>query len=306
MKRSLFLILIAMMGSINIMAQYIVSGTVVDKKNVPMPGVNVSVVDRSETTTTDIDGRFKMDLPVEAKKIKLTYPGYDDVEVKIKPDMLIKMGSFWAVHTRFYRGFVNIGGGPAFGSTANVSMFGETVEDIHPGFALSFTTTHGMQVLSNLFVGLGIGYSFQAIHGVENYYDGPEGYYSLSSIYVPIFAEARWDMNLQKTASPFASLKLGYQLCYNVEDECFYSSAGHGQLGVFPKGTGSAYIEPTIGYRFKTRDKAGLSLGLSYTFAYPYRLNIKKGEYEDDPDYGYFENKKFNGSSLMFHVIFDF
>jgi len=61
-----------------------ITGTVVDETNLPLRWVAVAV-DRGNTgTVTDNDGRFSIRVPLSAKKLKISYLGYETVEVKLR------------------------------------------------------------------------------------------------------------------------------------------------------------------------------------------------------------------------------
>ncbi|WP_452220039.1 carboxypeptidase-like regulatory domain-containing protein [Lacinutrix salivirga] len=81
MKQSIkFLFLaIAIMFSANVMAQSIVSGTVVDSDNLPLPGANVIEKGTSNGTTSDFDGNFKLSTTGNSGTIVVSYVGYGKV-----------------------------------------------------------------------------------------------------------------------------------------------------------------------------------------------------------------------------------
>lgn len=97
-------------------AQEVVTGTVVDTKNEPVPGAKVEIVGTPDFTTTDIDGRFRIETEQPAKKIRVSYVKFKPVTKKIKPDMTIKIGRNWRQGPEHYQWFVGaqigIGGLP--------------------------------------------------------------------------------------------------------------------------------------------------------------------------------------------------
>lgn len=119
-----------------------------------------------------------------------------------------------------YRGFVD------YGFLYGTGDFdGSTMNEI--------STTHGYQILPQLFVGGGVGvhlYKFGDSDGIH---------YNL-----PVFADIRWDI-LQSKFTPFIDMRGGYSVA-----------------GEF---TG-AYINPSIGCRMGIGDKFGLNLGVGYTY----------------------------------------
>lgn len=119
-----------------------------------------------------------------------------------------------------YRGFVD------YGFLYGTGDFdGSTMNEI--------TTTHGYQILPQLFVGGGVGmhlYKFGKSDEIQ--YD------------LPVFADIRWDMLLTKF-TPFIDVKGGYSVAGNF-------------TGV--------YFNPSIGCRMAIGDKIGINLGIGYTY----------------------------------------
>ena len=56
-------------------------GVVVDEQNEPMVGATVTAVGTSVATATDVDGKFKLNVPATCNKLQVTYIGYRPVEV---------------------------------------------------------------------------------------------------------------------------------------------------------------------------------------------------------------------------------
>jgi len=61
-----------------------ISGTVVDDTNLPLPGVSVKLDGGNVGTVTDNNGRFSIRVPVSAKKITVSYVGFERTELKLK------------------------------------------------------------------------------------------------------------------------------------------------------------------------------------------------------------------------------
>lgn len=56
----------------------IVKGVVTDQNGEPLIGCNIVVVGLQKGVITDIDGRFSLDIPNDAKQLKVSYIGYED------------------------------------------------------------------------------------------------------------------------------------------------------------------------------------------------------------------------------------
>ncbi len=64
--------------------QSVITGNVTDESTgEALIGANVLLVETGTGTATDINGNFKIDLPPSAKKLRITYTGYDDQTVSI-------------------------------------------------------------------------------------------------------------------------------------------------------------------------------------------------------------------------------
>lgn len=265
----MFLTMLLAIYSFNGMAQETIRGTVLDYLSQPMQGVTVEVVGRSEHTITDIDGVFKIEVPVKVSKIRLSYPGSKPHEFYVTPDMVVKYGK--NISYRRIRGLYDFYVGAALGSKFDIQQRGVNLTDIHPSYTWGFNVSLGYQLTHQIFIGGGIG---ERVFNVGVTADDNEKL-SSNGGYFPIFAEVRWDQNLEKKITPFADLKLGYQF-----------GAGNGDV----RAHGSVFLEPTLGARFKIVNRVNICVGASYSFFSPYK----------------FFGERHNASSLSLHLIFDF
>lgn len=94
-KKILYLLL-SLFFSFPALAQtdnYSVSGQVVDEKGEPIVGATVSAKGTEISIPTDIDGKFILNTPDNAKRILIRCIGYADMSLSPKPDMgVIRMG----------------------------------------------------------------------------------------------------------------------------------------------------------------------------------------------------------------------
>lgn len=90
--------------------QEVVTGTVIDSKKNPIPGVLVEVVGTDQSVITQLDGTFSLPAPAGAKKVRAQYAGMNKRTVKIKPDMVIKMtnASWWSSRPDRYEWLVGV------------------------------------------------------------------------------------------------------------------------------------------------------------------------------------------------------
>lgn len=82
-KRAFLLIIISCFVN-TLLAQYQISGTVVDKiTNEPLPFVNISILPSGEGSSTDFDGAFTFKSSSLINEISFTYIGYETFNLKI-------------------------------------------------------------------------------------------------------------------------------------------------------------------------------------------------------------------------------
>lgn len=193
-----------------------------------------------------------------------------------------------------YRGFVEgVWGGVIYNKTFAVSKS-------HLESNAGFSTTHGIQILNNLFVGIGMGYNWIWLPYID-LYDHHYQYYQeeARAKHLNFHTDVRWDgfglFGKAKRVSPFVDLKIGYQtarggaifddiildnISSNKCDIIWYEDPDHlihahdcntGMLGGW-------LVRPTIGVRFGLSKRVGINLGLYFDLANSIRL--KKGKYE--------------------------
>ena len=250
-------------------AQEVITGTVVDGKNEPIPGVRVEVPGRSETTTTDIDGTFRLDLPVAVKKLVFHYIGYKPVERNVTPEMYVKLGHGWAGNTSGYRGFFDLLPGFGSGGVVNISEDQYAYYDLGKySIGMGFTTSHGYQINRCFYAGLGFGAYILTLYSINhsNWDDYIE--YNFHGINIPAFAEFRWDYDLTATTTPFADLKIGYQYSLPFKENDYYN------VDTKPASCGGLFLMPTIGMRRAVCRKFAINIGVSYNIIVPRSFKI--------------------------------
>lgn len=173
-------------------------------------------------------------------------------------------------------------------------------------------TTHGVQVLKNLFVGAGVGYVFTAYEMFHFQYRHLLSFYG----------DVRWDgfglFGLGKRVSPFVDLKIGYQIMLTgtlswVENNGYYYSIYRGNMTIFDNypnhiyskamKPGGLFIRPTIGVRIGLSKKVGFNIGIFCDIANSIRIksfeytarhdNFETGEYQ-------YKNMTFKGKTFNY------
>jgi hypothetical protein len=163
-----------------------------------------------------------------------------------------------------FRGFLDVYAGTSFskGFTDYGYVGSEySVSGIKPDFVFGLNVTEGYQITNYLFAGVGFG-GYASMLG----YDAYDGSYMerdriFYSIYLPVFADVRWTLNMNSRITPFVDMKIGYQ---------FGVSVGSGELfdyyfkNVSTTAThkNGLYFQPSIGVRFGKA--TGFNLGVAY------------------------------------------
>ena len=154
------------------------------------------------------------------------------------------------VKAQHYRGFVDLMYSKSL-SQSDGSTFDEPL-------VIGGTSSHGVQVSRNCFVGVGGGF-------LSDLNNGGSG--------IPVFMEGRWDFfRGHSICNFFASLKLGYQI--GLFDEACCNGHSHDAIGMelmtrsswhCEAALGSGlYVQPSIGVRLRLTDIRGVNFALSY------------------------------------------
>lgn len=82
-KTRLWLIILLLSAGGWVQAQFTVTGTVKEADGAPLVGVSVAVKGTTLGTVTDIDGRYRLDIPSDAATLEFSYLGYKEYEVNV-------------------------------------------------------------------------------------------------------------------------------------------------------------------------------------------------------------------------------
>lgn len=168
-----------------------------------------------------------------------------------------------------YRGMFEVGAGPMFanevvGTSTGKFKYKKTT------FGGLFTTSHGCQFTPWLFAGAGAGISCEWVNSSNNKDSNIASKnveFKNHLISVPLFVDVRWDLDVNRKATPYAGLKLGYQLgmnsyatykAYSVANPS-YVTAG------LMKSADGMYMQISAGVKWKVGENTGINLGLSYS-----------------------------------------
>ena len=92
MLRQTFLLLLFILSTLGISAQVEISGSVTDSETGdPLIGVNILIVGSTAGTTTDIDGRYSIQLDKNASSLQYSYTGYTSQTIAIGDERVINI-----------------------------------------------------------------------------------------------------------------------------------------------------------------------------------------------------------------------
>ncbi len=69
----------------------LISGTVMDKKKLVMPGVSIYIKGTTVGVVSDVDGKYKLEIPASAKTLVFSFVGMKTKEVEIKDQQVINV-----------------------------------------------------------------------------------------------------------------------------------------------------------------------------------------------------------------------
>lgn len=88
-RRSLILLLLFLLGTVGAIAQTTIIGTVEDSTGEPVIGASVLVKGTKTGASTDLDGKFKIDIPDGNATLVISYVGCKTVEVPAQNGMKV-------------------------------------------------------------------------------------------------------------------------------------------------------------------------------------------------------------------------
>lgn len=158
-----------------------------------------------------------------------------------------------------YQTFIDVHAGRSFSSSDIMSVGGDyDIYGLNADLTFGLNITEGCQILPNLFAGIGFG-GYAALFG---YKPDDYSYYhrEFKFLTFPFYANVRWTLNREARITPFADLKIGYQLGVKLNNGCLSDYSSGDYIFVNPRNT--IYFVPSIGVRFGKA--AGFNLGIAY------------------------------------------
>jgi TonB-linked SusC/RagA family outer membrane protein len=153
MKSKLLVIIFILISSIGFSQKHEISGKVMDgSSGVPLPGVNITVKNTSQTIATDVDGKFKFSNLLKGSTLVFSYIGYQNFELKVTQSQEITVSLKESKNSLDEIVVVGYGSVKKKNLTGSVSLVSSaTIENLKPikvEQALQGTVA-GVQVLAN-------------------------------------------------------------------------------------------------------------------------------------------------------------
>ncbi len=288
MKKTLFAVLM-LMATVTVSAQSTrtVKGAVIDKSGNPLPGAEVSATKGAESTTTDADGTFTLEVPIWLKSVTARYAGKRDKTMKTSDEMIFRMKNAsgnrqWILNAI---GGIGIGPGSSRGDyssslgqvglmAANLGKWGGYAkvywqpagdEAGAPNFSIGATK----RVYKGLHVGIGVGFVwtnqcknqyYQSITYPYDYatstydYSNPSTY-SYDDYYAKNIASIAPELSVFYVLGNHISLSFHYAIGIPLDDS-YNSSSNYGYWGWY-----------STSYTRTTDDiNHNIQLGIGYAF----------------------------------------
>lgn len=192
MKKTVLTLLFAGASAI-IMAQSTktVKGAVIDLNGNPLPGAKVEATGGAESTVTDADGTFSLEVSQWLKSLSVTYPGMNKKKMSIKSDnrnlifTMTEKSNYWFVNAVAQCDDDCLGAGVMFGQLDKWGWYGKAVmgftcfDSYFDEVSYGPTISAGVikRVSKSFYMYLGIGYT----NLYRKYYDAYDYYYDNGS-----------------------------------------------------------------------------------------------------------------------------
>ncbi|MDE6342303.1 MAG: outer membrane beta-barrel protein [Muribaculaceae bacterium] len=166
-----------------------------------------------------------------------------------------------------YRGMFEIGGGPVFANEKIHTSKGD-FSNKQTTIGGIFATAHGCQFTPWLFAGAGVGVNceWKTSHNIGDDASALNVTAKNHLISVPLFLDIRWDLDLTRKVSPYADLRLGYQLGMDGYVN-FRATSATNSLSTttgMMKSADGMFVQASAGVRFKIGNNTGVNIGISY------------------------------------------
>lgn len=318
MSRFLLIFILGILSTVSAIARETITGTVVDSKGDPIPGVKVEIPGSSEFVFTDLDGKFQIILREPTKNLLFSYPGTSEMSYKISPEMHVVLGKGIAQPDKRFRYMIDLEGGMGVKGRTTIKSGNNIAQDIQTFVLTGSIYTWGYQINTHVFAGLGFGayLDIRRCKEVEKRPSYTDSWmrFPFTGVHLPLFLTARYDFGLTKKTAPYVDLRLGCMgfisndeyICsvYNYDYDYYNSS----YLFVTPKNYVSFFIAPSIGYRVSIYKNFGMNFGIRYMTGMKNKLLAETNFYSHS-DFNENKSSIFRQRAsdvILFNIGFDF
>ena len=220
MKNLLFVIILAVMSITTIAQTRIVKGFVIDKDGNLLPGVKVEATNGAESTVTDADGSFQLEVSQWLKSITATYPGMKTYKLNIAKynssddAVIICMKSESGLLNGIFRIYGGIGFSTLSNSIDDIYWYGRSWYNYYPEIRFAGKLGFGYEIQ--------LAPSWFLIPSLEAAWKGCKNeYYNFSFLYlqVPVLVAYKFDLTSKSSlllkAGPYFSYGLSGRLIFN-------------------------------------------------------------------------------------------
>lgn len=180
----------------------------------------------------------------------------------MKKILLILMVAFVPLFSQAqgFRTFLDLHAGRALSAAGGeYRTDADVVSNVKPALTFGLNITEGYQITPNLFAGIGFaGYASFLSFDYDDYgYNEVET--TFYSLYFPFYADVRWNFFPGRSITPYADVKIGYQIGVKVSEGELTWRSNDNICAVHKNGV---YFVPSVGVRFGKA--SGFNLGIAY------------------------------------------
>ena len=205
-----------------------VTGAVIDKNGNPLPGAKIEATGGAESTVTDADGTFHIEVSRWLKSLTATYPGMSKKKMKLgyQNEMLFEMKPagklqwFVNIQGQYDIEYANGGVGVLFGQLGKWGWYARILQDVvaydgHAGVGAPAVSVGLIKrIIPNLFgyTGLGYGTGYERHYYSYNYHYSTEPAANVDLGLIACFKHICLNLGLSLRAGPEPEIGFGINL----------------------------------------------------------------------------------------------
>ncbi len=161
------------------------------------------------------------------------------------------------VNAQDWRAIIEIHAGIQPGKSNVVFSKNEVCRNMWNPLSFGLNYSMGLMVLPQLYAGVGIGGYTSTMRYKDSWGDNE---LTFPSLYFPVFANARWILNMEKKINPYVDVKIGYQMGVDLEGSDLYNYSSDFDYEARHKN--GFFFQPGFGVRFGRN--SAFNLGIAY------------------------------------------